>query len=120
MLKAKLQLPYACPKGINSSSGIAPLPHGTSHAEPWLAHALTPLPPRKDTRCPHGKRHGGPLSTSGRSGVKSTLPLPEIKTQTAETLYRIRYPGFISKETHDIFEGIRRSELIDYVNCLTG
>ena len=48
------------------------------------------------------------------------LPLLEIETQIAETLHRVRYPGSISKEKQDIFEGIRRSELTDYVNCLTG
>jgi hypothetical protein len=37
MLKAKLHLPYACREGINSSRGTAPLHHGTSHAEQWLA-----------------------------------------------------------------------------------
>jgi hypothetical protein len=89
MLKENLQLPYACPEGINSSRGIAPLYHGTSHAEPWLAHAPTVLPPRKDPRCPHSKRQGVPLSISGCSGVKSTLRLPKIETERAETLYRI-------------------------------
>lgn len=70
MLKVNLQLPYACREGINSSRCIAPLHHGTSHAQPWLAHDPAAIPPRKDTRCPHGKTYGGPLSTSGRSGVK--------------------------------------------------
>jgi hypothetical protein len=120
MSKANLQSPYACPEGINSSKGIAPLHHGTSHAEPWLAQAPAALPPRKGPQCPHGNRQGGPLSTSGRSVVKTMLLLPEIETQRAETLYRIRYPGCISKEKHDIFEGIRRSELTGYINCLTG
>jgi hypothetical protein len=32
-----LQLPYACREGTNSSRGIAPLHHGTSHVELWLA-----------------------------------------------------------------------------------
>ena len=120
MLKAMLQLPYACPEGINSSRGITPLHHGTSHAEPWLAHAPAALPPRKGPRCPDGKRQGGSLSTSGPSRVKSMLLLPEIETQIAETLYRMRYLGCISKEKHDVFKGIRRSELTGYINCLTG
>jgi len=113
-------LPYACSEDINSSRGIAPLHHGTSHAEPWLAHAPAAFPLRKDPRCQHGKSQGGPLSTSERFGVKSMLPLPEIETQIAETLYRTRYPGSISKEKYDIFESIRPSELTDYVNCLNG
>lgn len=90
-------------EGINASRGIAPLHHDTSHAQPWLAHAPAALPPRKDPRCQHGKKQGVPLSTSGRYGVKSMLPLPEIETQTAETLYRVRYIGSTREEKHYIF-----------------
>ena len=54
---------------VCESACIAPLHHGTSHAQPWLAEAPAALPPRKDPQCPYGKRHGGPLSTSGRSAV---------------------------------------------------
>ena len=99
---------------INSSRGITSLHHGTSHAQPWLAHAPAALPPRKDPRCPHGKKQGVPLRTSGRSGVQSMLPLPEIETQTAETLYRVRCIGSTREEKRGIFGGIWRSEVTDY------
>lgn len=106
MLIAKLKLPYA-----RRAYGLAPLHHGTSHAEEWLT--LRPGRFTSKERSPMS-RQGGPLSTSRRSAVTILLLLPGIETQIAET-YRIRHSCSIRKEKHDIFEVISCSELTDFV-----